>query len=434
VSNLLSSDNPGLGIVYLRSARASIPPGLLRGDPSELVPADPRVDGAALAFAIAHPTLGRARVWIPAAPPDVEQFLEFGLGLTQGEAAVARQAHSAVMVEVPAEINHVLGDRKRLLRFLRVFMGEDAVLAVDLASGMPWSRAALDHELCHDADLDAEALYVYHAIQSDRGRADWIHTHGLAELGGFDLDIVRPNEVAQNWANDIFRALVFQQIEGRISESTDEVMLAFPGGKVSLVPAAEFMTTARPIDRAPREMGPRAFEPHLAKRSVICNPFSPNMKSRQPEASSLLSSLADDNLMVAFTNASTELMAERARRTIPLFGSLVEQLAELPVQPLVKLGFRTSAGGREHLWFEVHSTGEFTVDCTLVNEPYDVPELRVGVRAQQQLAHLSDWIIMTPLGQVSPRSTLAARRLGEIPDAARRELIELKRRGSPRRN
>jgi hypothetical protein len=43
---------------------------------------------------------------------------------------------------------------------------------------------------------------------------------------------------------------------------------------------------------------------------------------------------------------------------------------------------------------------------------------------------LSYWIILTPLGQVSPRSTLAARQPNEIPDAARRELMELKRRGS----
>ena len=59
----------------------------------------------------------------------------------------------------------------------------------------------LDEELLHEgADLDAESLFVAHSIFDEEQRdadgeprAYWLHTHGLAELGTLDFDILRPS-------------------------------------------------------------------------------------------------------------------------------------------------------------------------------------------------------------------------------------------------
>ena len=60
--------------------------------------------------------------------------------------------------------------------------------------------------------------------------------------------------------------------------------------------------------------------------------------------------------------------------------------------------------------FEVHELGDSVHDCTLVNRPIDV-DVRRGTRARYPLALLTDWTIVTPIGQMNPRSQLVARKL-----------------------
>ncbi len=133
--------------------------------------------------------------------------------------------------------------------------------------------------------------------------------------------------------------------------------------------------------------------------------------------------------MIMYTNAATELMAQRARDTLPVFTSLVAEFADMPVTPLVKLGFqRAKVDSREHIWFEVHSVdlAAGAADCTCINEPCDVPSLREGLRARQSLADLTDWMILCPAGNMTPRSLLGARVLRSIPDEAKVELRALR--------
>ena len=441
---LFKSEAPGLGFVYFAQVAPSAAKMTARLEAAgmEVTPArktgkvDPPTGANEWAFDLRHPQHGTAMAVFKQGAPPVGAFLEFGTGLTKEEGGRAATAGEAVMVVVPAERKHVLRDRKRLLRFMRALMGDDGVLAVDLASGQPWSPAALDEELAHDADLDVEALYVYHAVQDDKGRPYWLHTHGLAELGGFDFDILRANELAIDRANDVFRALTFAMLEGKVEESTAAFPLIIPNGPVRLVPAAEFMRDASSKDRALRDMGPKPGDAHDSKRAVVCEPAGKGMfKSGKPEPSRILSDGFGDETMLAFTTAGTELMSERARGTVGVFRSLVEEFAELPINPLVKLGFPTSRpGSNEHLWFLVHPDGKApagSIDCTLVNEPFDVAGLHEGQRAIQPLDRLTDWTIVSPAGWISPRSQLAARTLRTLPPEARRELIEVKRREQP---
>ncbi len=215
---LLQSDNPGIGFVYFR--HDAPPPaeafGFVRNAGFEISPVEPPKD-ALWALAMRHPEYGAGTVWLPRECPPIRQFLEFGLRVTQAEGEAAMSARRAVAVTVPADKKHVLRDRKRLLRFMRALMAEDAVMTVDLASGLPWTRANLDEELAHDADLDVESLYVYHAVSDKKDRPYWLHTHGLAELGGFDLDLLRPNQYTIDNANEVFRALAFAMLEGNIN-------------------------------------------------------------------------------------------------------------------------------------------------------------------------------------------------------------------------
>jgi hypothetical protein len=70
--------------------------------------------------------------------------------------------------------------------------------------------------------------------------------------------------------------------------------------------------------------------------------------------------------------------------------------------------------GREHLWFEVHDVKNDHLDATLVNDPFDISSMKVGDRRHHAAELVTDWAIMTPLGQLTPRSLELARKLREL--------------------
>lgn len=81
-------------------------------------------------------------------------------------------------------------------------------------------------------------------------------------------------------------------------------------------------------------------------------------------------------------------------------------------------GYPTPEGSKEHLWFEAHAIGDDTIDATLENKPFAV-DLTPGERAERPLDLLTDWVLMTPAGSVTPRSMSAARSLREHADEVR---------------
>ncbi len=132
-----------------------------------------------------HPEWGEAELACDIEPrPIPEIIVKLDPRLTEAERAEARMGGTQVILQMDAQAGHVLRDRKRFLRFLRAVMGSDGVVAVDAAAQGFWTRASLDEELAHDADLDVTALYSIHAVQGPVGeRVNWLHTHGLRHEG-----------------------------------------------------------------------------------------------------------------------------------------------------------------------------------------------------------------------------------------------------------
>jgi hypothetical protein len=97
---------------------------------------------------------------------------------------------------------------------------------------------------------------------------------------------------------------------------------------------------------------------------------------------------------------------------------VLEEFAAVPLTAKARLNFpRATSATPEHLWFEVHSmhcdSVDCTVDSTLLDEPSDVVDMHKGLRAVQSLSRVSDWLVSTPAGTVTPRSTLPIRLLRE---------------------
>ena len=388
-----------------------------------------REDGPGWEVTLSHPEWGEAALlWHPDLPLPPREVLGFDPRLSTEERELARQAGSAFGVRAAPAAGNVLVDRKVLLRFLHAVMGDDGLMAVDHASQAFWSRAALDDELVHDAELDIDAVYTIHYVRHEAaagaatpGRAYWLHTHGLKEVGATDLDILDPCPDLAGHAHELVRALAFAAVEGRLTPGGAALRLA-RGIDVCAVPMRDFM--ARATASAPAGFAADLDEEHVEGHAVVCEPVRTGLFARllgsAPRPNRALSGELGDEALIYFSNSATDLMARRARQTIPLLHELAAELAPLQAITLVKLGYpidgTDDASQREHLWFEVHGFAGDSVDATLTNQPFNVARLQQGDRGTHPLELLSDWAIMTPAGRVDPRSTLVLRFLREHRD------------------
>ena len=385
-------------------------------------------DGLHWALSLRHEQWGKATLFCPRdmpAPPG--EWIGFDARLSAAEKEEAAQGRSTVCLLVEPKHGNVLRDRKSLLRYLRAVMADDGVAALDHLAMRFWSRDALDDELSHDADLDIDALYTLHVIGDDAGeRAIWLHTHGLAEIGHFDFDILEPSEDLFMGAADAIRAIAFAIVEGHVGRTTNAWELSQPGGKVRFVDVPDFMRNA---DSRFAEMRAGAEADHTDKRSVICEPVGLLGKffgGGKPVPSKFLSQAFEEGI-VNFSNAASDLSAERARGTYSMFRRLAEELKEFEFPVIAKVGYdvdgATDAYQREHLWFEVHALHDDHIDGTLQNTPFHIAAMKQGQRGDHPIERLSDWTIITPAGMINPRNTAPARMIRE----KRGELLKMMR-------
>lgn len=401
-------------------------------------------ESAHWAMRLAHPKLGEADVvclWDCPRPP--RQLIDLDPMLTREEREQAYLGESTVSVVIEGQRSDVLRDRKTLLRFLHAVMGYDGVVAVDHTAQRFWPREALEDELAHDADLDIESLYTLHAVTSDQdgqddsgdddedGEVVWLHSHGLAEIGLFDFDILRPSDDVLGRARDVLRAIAFAIVEGRVNRNTGRFRLTSAGDDVRFVDVRDFLARA---SRAANALRLGADEDHNHDRAVLCDAAG-GLFGRlfgRVTPSRLLSQDFSDHVVVPISTGATELMAERALGTYLQFRQLAGEFAEFEFPVLAKLGYRIDGGGphdREHLWFEVNELGDDRLDATLGSTPMNVERLRKGQRGWHKVDLLTDWMIATPLGTITPRCTVPARQIRGNRDRFR-QLMRMARRQS----
>lgn len=398
---LLSSKEPHYGSVVFVS-----PPGLTDMDDLEsaglkVEPID-APEACAWALRLRHPVWGEAEVLgLEDSPTPDPHTLAFAPGLTDHERTSLAAAGGSIAVRCEARTGNVLRDRKGLLFFLaRLMKLPGALAASDVKSTLFWTADALADELSHDADLDPESLFVIHAITNDgpedRRQPYWLHTHGLAEVGGFDVDILAPHK--DFVVGDVFRAMALLILSGEVAPDTPEFMLAYGQDPVKLVPVGEFHRSASKKHAQLRDND----EWHRENRSVVCD-------AGRAVAPAKLFQRPSDGLMLPFSDEATQLMAARARATWAACLGYCKELAPVEPQQIVKVGLPIKGGGHEHAWFEVNAAGDRHFEATLLNDLRQVQGIAKGKKAKLPVEMLTDWLVATPFGNVTPRNTGAVR-------------------------
>ena len=386
-----------------------------------------------------HPEWGEASVVCfrdLGPPPSV--LAEVDINLTPEEREQVALAGSVVSLRMSGRRKNILRDRKMMLRFLHAIMGEYGLAVMDHVAQRFWSRAALEDELSHDADLDVDGIFTVHAVTGDveeepeeeqdeeEPRVEWLHSHGLAEIGFFDFDVLNASRDLTGHGYDGLRAIAFMILEGRLGRNTARATVVIPGGDVRSVPVREFERKAAAKYVALRHDPERD---HERDRVVLCDPAG-RLLGRwldKVRPSRCLSRDLPEHGMFAFSTEASDLMAERGRKTYSLFRKIREELEEFEFPVIVKLGYEVDGSTTEfeYLWFEVHELMDDEIDATLGNEPFHIARMQAGQRARHPMSRLNDWQILTPLGMINPRQTTPLRAIR----AHREEILEAMREG-----
>lgn len=372
-------------------------------------------EGVRWALRLDHPQWGDATMMAMDKVPHIPgPLIDFDPTVEDNIKASLKHSRCRVGLVAEPKAGNIARDRKRFLRFLGAILGPDGLSAVDHYSQRFWSRTALDEEMAHDADVDVTALYTVHVVHSDEDQtACWLHTHGLAELGTFDFDVIMPSEdLLSISGQDVLRAAAYAILENSVTTNTPRHTLAYPGGDVRFVDVGNFNASA-----PGRFVRLREFEDpeHNRKRAILCEPARGLLGrwSKKIQPSSFLREPISDHIVMAFSDAATELMADRARETISVFRRLFDEFRDLEFNFIVKLGYPTETdnetGGKEHLWFTAHECMESHIDATLENDPHQIPSLKRGMRSDHPIDLVTDWMILTPFGPIDPRNMSAAR-------------------------
>jgi uncharacterized protein YegJ (DUF2314 family) len=252
-------------------------------------------------------------------------------------------------------------------------------------------------------------------IGSDR-RTSWLHTHGLGELGKYDFDILNPNDALLSNAQDVLRAIAFALLEGKLKPAGKPFPAFRPGGMVRAIDAETFDRKAPDEERSIRDVRADDDGVHTKNRVVLCDPPRAGIARwfgrSAVRASQSLMNFPEDRALMYFSTEATQLAEARARDTFDRFREIFAETRELGLPATVKIGYRIDGGGedeREHLWFDVHAIDKETVDATLTNAPFNIKRMTEGMRDHHSLSGLSDWMVSSPAGWITPRSSTPLR-------------------------
>lgn len=293
----------------------------------------------------------------------------------------------------------------------------DASLIIDFMSfrllSAQWLRMTAESQIPPSPDY----LYTIHGVYDEKGdkKTYWLHTHGLLRCGSVEFEILNFSNNPQQM-NDLIVHVVKKALKEPIKEN-QKFQIGYDGMGINL----SWIRWEEALNDFPEDilggMSDRQGEGniHADPSGVIFAVEDNNMISPEIYGKTL-----SENPIFYISEEETYRMSELAKERFFTFKDAFERYGvkpqkksffknlfgkkeeEEPWQFLVKLGLAVddadSATDREHLWFEVLSVNNDTVEGKLLNQPYWISGLNQGDVKTYPIELLTDWLIYPPEG------------------------------------
>jgi len=335
-------------------------------------------------------------VWAEPRGDLTDTLLSHGLGRSD-EYEAARRCRWLLGIETRLDPARPLSSFQEQLRFASEVAVPGLVALYDDNALVIRSGRAVE-DLCRcTVPPRSSTLYAAHEVEGANGKW-WLHTHGLLRVGLPDLDFVDLPADTLKDAHE-FLHVVVDALLARVERDANGIITIGDGLQLRLLTLDEAMPVVG--QGAVGGPGDRQGEmsDHAGDRLVILDPVLDVPPIVQMRASG--------------TDATLFKSLEETRRQQKLSQSRWGTFGQLYAMHRrtgqwrfnVKLAYRQrSRPFHEHLWFEVLGLKPDRIHGRLLNQPIDVPDLRIGQEIWQSLDRMTDWLIVAPDGLYDPEA------------------------------
>lgn len=253
-------------------------------------------------------------------------------------------------------------------------------------------------------------LYLY-GIQAVNNNKDfWLHTHGLHRCGCIELEILNATHDNYSALGNLVTTLADMIVSN--GEFQPEGEPFFAG---SLQDGSDIVATWLSIDNAlahyPNlKIGGRRdrMDGHNENTGAIfLYTCEEDYENHVFTPASILSKYLDDNPIFMKTSKETDRMKALAIERLSYLKKMLDSPMEKAI--LVKIGLEVdeefkNGDMKEHIWFELQSMTDSTLTGELTQEPYYVKALHPGSIGTYPYEDLTDWVIYTKKGPITPDS------------------------------
>ena len=250
-------------------------------------------------------------------------------------------------------------------------------------------------------------IFTVQAVSGDSEEV-WLHSHGMNRCGLPELEILNSTKDTYNDHYNIIETMAKRMLEkGEPPQEKEPMYLAMVTNEIPLMATVVHWKEA--LKKYPSGVlcgaGDRK-EGHNQNTDVIfCYPTPESMEKKQYYEVSVFDEYLNENPIYMLTNQETDRMrrlaAERLNYMLKMFG-------REKITILVKVGlevdeeFKEDGNSFEHIWFELKEKHQDTFTAELTQEPYYVKDLHEGAVMTFPYGQITDWIIFTPEGRVTP--------------------------------
>lgn len=264
-------------------------------------------------------------------------------------------------------------------------------------------------QLAAQSSVPPSPRYIF-TVQAVSGETDdvWLHSHGLNRCGLPELEILNSTKDTYNDHYNIIETMAKRLIERTEPlQEKEPVYLAMVTNEIPLM--ATMVNWKEALKKYPSGIlgsaADRKDGHNQYTNAIFCYLSPKDMDKKQYSKVSVFDEYLKENPIFMLSSQETERMkmlaAERLEYMLKMFG-------RENITILLKVGlevdeeFKEEGNSFEHIWFELKEKHEDTFTAELTQEPYYVKALHEGAVLDFPYSQITDWIIFSQEGRVTP--------------------------------
>lgn len=272
-----------------------------------------------------------------------------------------------------------------------------------------WAKLAAESEIPPSPDY----IYCVQAVSDEDGNV-WLHTHGLNRCGSIEVEILQSTRDTYKNHYYILQTIAKRVIsDGEFVDEEESFLIGYMNNRQPLVGTWVNWPIAVTLYKNNDIMGgiKDRIQSHKHNTGVVFIYLSESDCDEKKYTH--ISAVDDDisiNALLMLTIEETERMSKLAKERIEYFKDGIEN-TEIEIHGLAKMGLlvddeyqNKENNKKEHIWFEVLEINGQKIKGILTQEPYYIEGLTVNTEMELNLKDLTDWILYTPDGQITPDS------------------------------